>query len=156
MPSRARLHLRRNDLEPRIEMMPLIDVVFLLLTFFIYSMVLMVRAYLLPVELPGITQGEVGPSEVRAVSITMDSDGQLYLDAEPRGLGALMEEVRAVRAEDPEARIYVAADVQGSTDRLPAFIDLVNQLRTSGLDEFYIVGYPEEEVGVNGDGNGNE
>lgn len=134
-------------------MMPLIDVVFLLLTFFIYSMVLMVRAYLLPVELPGIAQGEVGPSDVRAVSITMDSRGQLFLDAEAMGLTAMMERVRTIRADDPEARIYVAADVQGEADRLPAFIDLVNRLRMSGLDEFYIVGYPEEED-VNGGGNG--
>ena len=36
--------LRRSEHETRVEMMPLIDVVFLLLTFFIYAMVLMVRA----------------------------------------------------------------------------------------------------------------
>ena len=34
--------IRRNDHAARIEMLPLIDVIFLLLTFFIYSMVLMV------------------------------------------------------------------------------------------------------------------
>jgi biopolymer transport protein ExbD len=34
--------VRHNDLSARIEMLPLIDVIFLLLTFFIYSMVLMV------------------------------------------------------------------------------------------------------------------
>ena len=36
--------LRRPDFDARIEIMPLIDVVFLLLTFFIYAMVLMIRA----------------------------------------------------------------------------------------------------------------
>ena len=43
--------LRRSEHETRVEMMPLIDVVFLLLTFFIYAMVLMVRAEVLPVPL---------------------------------------------------------------------------------------------------------
>jgi len=33
-----------DDWAPRIEMTPLLDVVFLLLTFFIFSLVLMVRA----------------------------------------------------------------------------------------------------------------
>ena len=35
--------VRRHDHTPRVEMMPLIDVVFLLLTFFIYAMVVMVE-----------------------------------------------------------------------------------------------------------------
>ena len=43
--------LRRTDHDTRVEMMPLIDVGFLLLTFFIYAMVLMVRAEVLPVPL---------------------------------------------------------------------------------------------------------
>ena len=43
--------LRRTEHETRIEMMPLIDVVFILLTFFIYAMVLVVGAEVLPVPL---------------------------------------------------------------------------------------------------------
>ncbi len=38
------LRIRRPQHEARVEIMPLIDVIFLLLTFFIYAMVLMVRA----------------------------------------------------------------------------------------------------------------
>ena len=47
--------IRRTDHEMRIEIMPLIDVIFLLLTFFIYAMVLLVRAEMLPMELPEFT-----------------------------------------------------------------------------------------------------
>src|SRR5690606_8300025 len=47
--------VRRHDLAPRMEMIPLIDVIFLLLTFFIYSLALMVQAQVLPVALPPIT-----------------------------------------------------------------------------------------------------
>ena len=47
--------IRRTDHEARVEIMPLIDVIFLLLTFFIYAMVLMVRAALLPVEMHGFS-----------------------------------------------------------------------------------------------------
>ena len=49
--------IRRHDLAPRVEMMPLIDVVFLLLTFFIYSFVMMVRAEVLPVVLTPLGTG---------------------------------------------------------------------------------------------------
>jgi len=140
-----RRHLRRSISEPRIEMMPMIDVIFLLLTFFIYAMVLMVRAYLLPVELPGISQAEGVVAPVKAVSITLDSEGRLFLDTEPVGdARTLIEKIREVRAKEPDTRIYLAADVNGTKDRLPTFIDLVNRLRSSGLDEFFIVGKPME------------
>ncbi len=126
-------------------MMPLIDVIFLLLTFFIYSMVLMVRVYLLPVQLPGLSQGETGQTDVRIVSITIDGEGQLFLDAEVRpDMQSLIRDVRGIEQEDPEAQFYVAPDMQGSTDRLPVFVHLINQLRNSGIDEFYIVGQPVE------------
>ena len=36
--------VRRSNFEPRLELMPLLDVVFLLLTFFISSFVVMIRA----------------------------------------------------------------------------------------------------------------
>ena len=51
------LSIRRTVHETRIEIMPMIDVIFLLLTFFIYAMVLMVRAELLPVEMHGFSSG---------------------------------------------------------------------------------------------------
>ena len=64
--------LRRPQHETRIEIMPLIDVIFLLLTFFIYAMVLMVRAELLPVEMHAFASGE--PAQVPpAVAITMST-----------------------------------------------------------------------------------
>ena len=43
--------IRRTEHETRIEMMPMIDVIFLLLTFFIYAMALMIRAEMLPMEM---------------------------------------------------------------------------------------------------------
>ena len=127
-------------------MMPMIDVIFLLLTFFIYAMVLMVRAYLLPVELPGISHATAAPADIQAVSITFDSQGNLFLDAKPYAdIDALIHKIQDIRTENPKARIYVAADIHGKKDRLPAFIDLINQLRLSGLREFYIVGNPVDD-----------
>lgn len=125
-------------------MMPLIDVVFLLLTFFIYAMVLMVRAHLLPVELPTLRGGLSGQGpRVEAVSITMDETGSLFVNAQPATLADAIDAVRAFKAENPDGRVYVAPSAAGNADRLPAFLQLVNRLRSSGIDEFFIVGRPE-------------
>ena len=76
------LTLRRPQNEPRIEIMPMIDVIFLLLTFFIYAMVLMVRAELLPLQLPEFASGQ--PATIPpAVTISIDEQGSLFLNREP-------------------------------------------------------------------------
>lgn len=125
--------------------MPLIDVVFLLVTFFIYSMTLMIRAQVLPVELPGLSEGRAAPN-VDAISITLDESGALFVDAQPTPLDEIIARVLAARDAKPEARIYVAAALEGDQDRLPIFIELVNRLRGSGVDEFFIVGRPPDDA----------
>ena len=71
------LKLRRQETEPRIELMPLIDVIFLILTFFIYAMVLMVQIDVMPVPMESYVSG-TSAEPVPATSITIDLDGGIY------------------------------------------------------------------------------
>ncbi len=136
------LTIRRSQNEARVEIMPLIDVIFLLLTFFIYSMVMMVRAEVLPVELHSFASGE--PTTVSpAVSITIDRHGSLYLDREPIALAAVLDRLAALRMADPDTLVYVAAEKLGDQDRLPTFLDLYDILSRAGLT-IKLVGSPEE------------
>jgi biopolymer transport protein ExbD len=132
--------LRRPQYETRIEIMPLIDVIFLLLTFFIYAMVLMVRAELLPVEMHAFASGE--PAKVPpAVAITIDRNGSLYLNREPIAMTAVLERLQMVKATDPDTVIYVAAEATGALDRLPTFLNLYDHLAHAGLN-IKLVGSP--------------
>ncbi len=136
------LTIRRTPNDARVEIMPLIDVIFLLLTFFIYSMVMMVRAEVLPVELHSFASGE--PTTVApAVSITIDRDGALFLDREPIALEAVLDRLSALRITDPNTLVYVAAEKFGEQDRLPTFLDLYDILSRAGLT-IKLVGSPEE------------
>lgn len=135
-----RLRTRESG-EARIELVPLIDVVFLLLTFFIYAMVQMVWAQLLPLQLPTITAGDVA-EPVRAIAISVDAAGVISVNREPVAMEAVVARVRELAVENPDARVYLAADAEGEADRLPLFIDLIDRLRGSGIDELFIVGRP--------------
>ena len=136
------LTIRRSENDCRIEIMPMIDVIFLLLTFFIYSMVMMVRAEVLPVELHSFASGE--PTTVSpAVSITIDRHGSLFLDREPIALEAVLDRLSALRLVDPETLVYVAAEKVGEQDRLPTFLDLYDILSRAGLT-IMLVGSPDE------------
>ena len=122
--------------------MPLIDVIFLLLTFFIYAMVLMVRAELLPVEMHSFSSGE--PAKVPpAVAITIDRDGALFFNREPIALDTVLQRLATIKAQNPETIVYVASEATGTTDRLPVFLNLYDELAHAGLD-IRLVGSPEE------------
>jgi biopolymer transport protein ExbD len=136
--------LRRTDHETRVEMMPLIDVVFLLLTFFIYAMVLMVRAEVLPVPFESYVSGSA--SEQRpTISITIAVDGNIYVGQAIVPLEEVAATVQKQFEEKPEAAIYlVVEDGESEIDRGPLLTGTWDQLRNQGL-EIFLVGAPSAE-----------
>jgi len=141
--TRPILRLRRpKDEGARIEIVPLIDVIFLVLTFFLYAMVLMVPAKVLPMRLAAVTAGERGEARP-SVTISITADGALALDREPVTLDQLVESVRAAVEAKPEALVFIAYEDQSSVDRLPIFTEIYSRLRNEGLD-IRLVGRPED------------
>ncbi len=120
-------------------MAPLVDVVFLLLTFFVFAMVLMVRAEVLDVTLPTLGAGE-SAEHVAAVTITLDAEGRIYLDAEPIERAGLIEALRGALAEMPDAKINIAADTACPSGELLGVIDLLSE---GGFGAFQLFGRPE-------------
>lgn len=133
---------RKSQLEPRIEITPMIDVIFLLLVFFIYAMVLMVRVDLVPMELRTFETGQ--PAEpAPAATISIDLAGGLFLDRSPVALEELADRVLERLAADPATVVYLAvADGDGSVDRAPVLQDVWDRLRPTGVT-INLVGRPE-------------
>ncbi len=163
---------RRTDFTPRVEMVPLIDVVFLLLTFFIYSLAVMVQAEILPVELTPLTTGERAAPDAFA-AITIDRAGALYLNREPIESPALDAELQRMAEQADPPKLFLAmqeaaepaaneAAIEGeaerdttagegeieqdarAVDRGPLLIELIERVRRAGLSDFSIVGAPSE------------
>ena len=135
--------LRRTEHDTRIEVMPLIDVVFLLLTFFIYAMVLMVRAEVLPVPFESYISGESAtPKQV--VSITIAVDGDVYVGTNVVTLDGLIKSVRSKVSVKPEAVLYlVMEDGHSVVDRGPLLTGVWDRLHAENLKVF-LVGAPNE------------
>lgn len=143
------MRIRRASPEPRLEMAPLIDVVFLLLTFFVFAMVLMVRVDLLGIRVPAVTAGEAAtPGAV--VSISVSAEGALALDGETVALEELPARVGARLEADPEAKLFLVLDEQG---RVGDLVDVVNTLRAGGYTEFSVVGRPAGASGASPQSN---
>lgn len=129
----ATLRLRRAPHEPRIEVIPLIDVMMFLLSFFIYSQALAVRVSVVPMELRNFESAQdAKPAPAATISIALD--GKVFYDREPIALEGIPERVAASRKEDPRTVVYIAvADGQGTVDRAPILQDIWDRLRKSGL-----------------------
>ena len=112
----------------RIEMLPLIDIVFLLLVFFIYAFLSMAVHRSLPVLLPSSETASIDKRLV--LSVTVRSDGTLYVDKEPAELTSLTEVLRqkAGLAEEPGVLLFA--------DRSLPYQDLfrvLDQIRLAGI-----------------------
>ena len=139
------LTLRRPDSETRIELMPLIDVIFLILTFFIYAMVLMVQIDVMPVPMESYISGE-SAEPVPATSITIDLDGSIYVGQQPATIDEVPGLLDQVVAANPDTSIYlVMAAGDGDVDRGPILTSLWDNLRESGL-EIMLVGQATEHT----------
>lgn len=126
--------IRRTAHEPRIELAPMIDVMLFLLTFFIYSVMMMERVDLVPMEMRTYRSGQAA-TPAPAATISVDLDGRLYLDRIPVSLEAIAAELGRMRDEAPDLVVYLAlADGESSIDRSALLLDVWDRLQPGGFN----------------------
>ncbi len=121
-------------------MTPLIDVVFLLLTFFIYSFAMMIQAEVLPVKLAAVAAGASTLTDGPVATITVDGNGGLYFDRQPVTAAQLDERLAAMAKQPTRPRLFLALEAEGRTDRGPLLILLIQRVQAAGITDFVIVG----------------
>jgi biopolymer transport protein ExbD len=121
--------IRRATHDPRIELAPLIDVMLFLLTFFIYSVMMMERVDLVPMTLKTYQSGAAA-KPVPAATISVDLDGRLYLDRAPIALDELASRLEEIRTGAPDLVVYLAlADGSAEVDRSALLLDVWDRLQ---------------------------
>ncbi len=140
-------------------MAPLIDVVFLLLTFFVFSLVLLTRVSVMDLDLP--TLGSGGQSEApKAIIVAVDSQGMVFVDGVEIGPASAAGEPlpESTRAALLEAIAQATQpDTEQTSDALPtirlevdergvsgALLRVLDALRTQGYEAVELVGKPSE------------
>jgi len=138
MPSHGRLQrrVRRMSDDPRVELTPMIDVVFLLLTFFVFSIVLMVRADVLNVRLPDLSSGQ-NAERVTPITIAITESGDLVINREPVTIDEVIDRVNALKELEPEAPLLLAVDTRSESG---VMIEIIDLLVGAGLSDFSFIG----------------
>lgn len=120
-----------------INVTPLVDVTLVLLVILMVT-ASYVASRSIPMELP---KGATAESTPTTLSVSIDKDGQLFLDAEAIDEKVFSAKVRASRAADAETRAVISADGRVSHARVVHVMDL---LRREDVSKFAINVDPEE------------
>jgi biopolymer transport protein ExbD len=118
----------------RIEIIPLIDIVFFLLAIFVMVSLSMVKNQGIAINLPSAkTAAQEEPST--QVTITIAQDGQVYLDQAPVRFEDLPARLKQLRRSDPNLKIIINGDDQADFGRA---IGTLDEVRRAGINKVSI------------------
>ena len=124
---------RRERLAATVELAPLIDIVFLLLIFFMVSATFIRRSEL-HIELPEARGAR--PAASAAVTITVRRDGGYAVNGRPTAASALAGALASASGEDEALRAVIAADALAPHQAVVGAMDASSQ---SGLTRISIL-----------------
>ena len=125
----------------RIEIIPMIDVIFFLLVFFMVSTLSMTINRGLPVNLPKATSSQKDLRQ--SFNVTVRQDGTLFLNKEPTSLETLGQQVKAGLEKDPELVVIINADDQALHG---AIVSVMDEVRLAGVSRLAIAVRPERRT----------
>ena len=118
----------------RIEIIPLIDVIFFLLATFVMVSLSMVKNQGISVNLPSAATGASQEREA-AVTITVTRAGYIYLNQEKLAPGLLARRLKQLKAENPDMRVFINGDKEAY---FGSAIQILDEVRSSGITKVAI------------------
>ena len=113
----------------RIEIIPLIDIMFFLLASFMMVSLSQVHMKGIKVTLPTGQSGET-QSKQNYISVSVDKDGHFFFDKQEVDADAMLLRLQKVHQEDPEAKVFLRGDADSVHGNIIHLLDL---LRSAGF-----------------------
>ena len=129
---------RRASEKARVEVIPMIDMIFFLLVFFMISTLSMTINRGLPVNLPKAASSQQNLRET--FNITVTKEGEIFLNKEAVTLPDLAHKVKVGLEKDPELLVIITADDHALHG---AIVDVMDEIRLSGVSRLAIAVNPE-------------
>ena len=120
-----------TESEGRIEIIPLIDIMFFLLASFMLVSLSMVNLKSVKVNLPTATTATLETKNDFA-SISVDRDGAVYLDKQPVGPNELALRLNAWHHTNENLRVFISGD---QDVRYGAVIHVLDLVRSTGIQK---------------------
>jgi biopolymer transport protein ExbD len=117
---------------PQINIVPMIDVVFAILTFLIVSSLSLSKSEGLPVNLPKASTSQVQDSPAK-VTVTIDAQGKLMVDKKLVNLDQIESRVRQVIGSNPNSLIVLNADKSVNHGNVVEVMDILRRIKGAKL-----------------------
>jgi biopolymer transport protein ExbD len=119
------------DTPAEINIVPMIDVIFSILAFFIISTLFLTRSEGLPVNLPSAQTAQ--PQQTKQINVTIEPDGDIFVDRQPIQLEGLKGSVTALIGQNQEGLVIINADKQVDHGRVVNVMDQIRQVQGAKL-----------------------
>ena len=120
---------KKANQPPQLMLSPMIDMIFLLLVFFIVGTMYMSELRSIPIQLPQAKNSETLKKSSFTVSIK--KDGSLFLDDIPIELQQLLKNVKIENENNPEFFVMIRAEEEVNYKTV---IKLIDELRGTGVN----------------------
>jgi biopolymer transport protein ExbD len=129
----------RSSRRARIEIIPLIDIIFFLLATFVMVSLSMVKNRGIPVNLPAAATG--APQERKDfASITITAKGEFFFDKQPVDAAQLEAAMQTFVDGNPDARIFISGDTKAE---FGGIVDVLDRARRLGITKISIETQPK-------------
>ncbi|MBI2884547.1 MAG: biopolymer transporter ExbD [Candidatus Omnitrophica bacterium] len=124
----------------RIEIIPLIDIMFFLLATFVMVSLSMIKNQGIPVTLPAASSG-VPQEPAAAATVTITEQGDIYLDHEAVTAESLSARLQAKHAAEPDLRVVLHGDERAL---FGSAIQVLDDIRLLGITKIAVQTRPQE------------
>ena len=121
----------RETKQPDLNIIPMIDIMFFLLVFFMLSTMYMVEQKTIPVNLPQATSATI--DNKTNFPVTLKDDGSIYLEDQQTDIQTLLMQATKEQKNNPSFAIIIRADKDINYDKVVSFIDT---LKKAGITRF--------------------
>jgi biopolymer transport protein ExbD len=143
MPVKLNAKLPQENAEARIEIIPLIDIMFFLLASFMLVSLSMVNLKSVKVNLPTATTA-APQTKKDLVDISIDKAGSIYLDKKPVADDELLRNLTASLRANPDLRVLISGDKDARHGDVIHALDIV---RAAGIEKVAFEIHPAEQGG---------
>jgi len=119
----------------RIEIIPLIDVIFFLLATFVLFTLSLNRIRSIPVDLPAASQQKQEDKKDDSVTIQVSGEGAIFWNRELIDMSEVPSRISLYKTQTQDPRILVAGDERA---RFGSTIAVLDEIRKAGITKFSV------------------
>jgi biopolymer transport protein ExbD len=118
----------RSKSVPQPMIIPLVDIIFFLLVFFMISTIYMVEQKTIPINLPAVSTAQT--EDTKQIPLTLTAAGEIYLEQEEIPLPYLASHIQKNLKENPDTAFVLRADKRLEYGKV---IEVLDILKNSGV-----------------------